>query len=155
MSDEGSLPISQGLCPSCGAIRNAEIIAEDTVEGEDGIVWAKSTLSILRCLGCDRRYVRSIDMCSEDTEHVEDPITGEIVEEVQGRVSYWPSQPTSSPIGRARPDWMCVWGGFASEYGELYGLLNELYDALNNQLPIFATIGMRTVFRLRVGFAWC
>lgn len=147
MGEEGLQSNSQGLCPSCGAVRNAKIIAEDTVEGEDGIVWARTTLSILRCLGCDRRYVRSIEMCSEDTEHVEDPVTGEMVEEIQERISYWPSQTSlSSPIGRARPEWMWVWSDLVLKYEELYGLLNELYDALNNNLPILATVGMRTVF---------
>jgi hypothetical protein len=39
-----------------------------------------------------------------------------------------------------------LWTGFASSYEDLRGLLNELYDALNNDLTILATIGMRTVF---------
>jgi hypothetical protein len=140
-------PISRGLCPNCGAVRNAEVVAEDTVEAEEGIVWSRSTLSILRCLGCDRRYVRSIELFSEDTDYVEDPVTGELVEEAQERVSYWPSQiKSSSPIRRARPEWMWVWSELAIKYEELFRLLSELYDALDNNLPILATIGMRTVF---------
>jgi len=39
-----------------------------------------------------------------------------------------------------------LWTGFGNIYEELHGLLDELYDALNNDLRILATIGMRTVF---------
>ena len=65
--------------PICGADRNAEVLAEDTVEDEDKAIgiWGRSTYSILRCLGCDIRYIRRVQACSEDAEPVDDPETGE------------------------------------------------------------------------------
>ena len=50
MTDEGSRAILRGHCPNCGADRNAEVLAEDTVEDEDKAIgiWGRSTYSILR-----------------------------------------------------------------------------------------------------------
>jgi Domain of unknown function (DUF4145) len=165
MSDEGSRAALRGHCPSCDADRKAEVLAEDTLEEEDASgVWARSTYSILRCLGCDRRYIRLVELCSEDWDDDFDPDTGETSRTLNARVTYWPSVPTTSiPTIRAtrrRPDW--IWCdplkvdlslGIASEYPELASeypdlarLLGEVYTALDNKLHILATIGMRTVF---------
>src|SRR5512146_3164187 len=85
----------RGHCPNCRADRNAEVLAEDTRESEDDAygVWDKSSFSILRCLGCDHRYVRHVQACSE----VWDQETGEVEE----KVSYWPSHER-----RRRPNWL-------------------------------------------------
>jgi hypothetical protein len=156
MTDEGSRAISRGHCPNCDADRNAEVLAEDTLEEEheEGDIWFRSTYSILRCLGCDRRYFRLAELCSEDWDEDFDADTGETSLTLNKRVTYWPSIPTN-PATRRRPDWL--WCGplepdpdlsfaFASEYPELASLLNEVYTALDNKLHILATIGMRTVF---------
>jgi hypothetical protein len=160
MSDEGSRAALRGHCPSCDADRKAEVLAEDTLEEEDKAsgVWARSTYSILRCLGCDRRYIRLVELCSEDWDDDFDPDTGETSLTLNERVTYWPSIPTTRAT-RRRPDW--IWGdplkvdlsleadlslALASEYRELARLLDEVYTALDNKLHILATIGMRTVF---------
>lgn len=133
VSDEDSRPRERGHCPNCGSVRNAAILAEDMVQAEeDGGVWWKSTYSILRCLGCDCRYIRHVEECSEDAE----PETGEINE----RVSYWPNNHTR----RRRPDWL--WITFEFSYPALSALLKELYAALDHDLCVLASIGMRTVF---------
>ena len=154
MTDQGSRAILPGHCPDCGGDRNAEVLAEDMREGEDEAsgVWYRSGYSILRCLGCDRRYIRLVELCSEDWDHDIDPDTGETSLTMNERVTYWPSIPAPRAV-RRRPDWL--WFdplelklslGFASEYPELASLLGEVYTALDNRLRILATIGMRTVF---------
>ena len=152
MTDEGSRAILPGHCPNCDADRNAEVLAEDTLEKvhEESGIWFRSTHSILRCLGCDRRYVRLVELCSEDWDDDFDPDTGETSLTLNERVTYWPSIPPTRAT-RPRPDW--IWGdllepdlSLASEYPELASLLGEVYTALDNKLHILATIGMRTVF---------
>ncbi|MGH7058769.1 MAG: DUF4145 domain-containing protein [Stellaceae bacterium] len=160
MPDEGSRDILRGHCPECDADRNAEVLAEDITEGTDGPsgVWFKSTYSILRCLGCDRRYIRRAELCSADWDSDFDPHTGETSITLNERVSYWPSVPTPRTTHR-RPDWLLFDPlelfdplgqeprfRFASEYPELATLLHELYAALDNNLQILSTIGIRTVF---------
>ena len=95
MTDEGSRAFLRGHCPNCDAERNAEVLAEDTLEEEDKAsgVWGRSTYSILRCLGCDRRYIRLVQACSEDTTLEDDPETGEPFWAINEQVTYWPSPP--------------------------------------------------------------
>ena len=153
MTDEGSRAFLRGHCPNCDAERNAEVLAEDTLEEEDKAsgIWGRSTYSILRCLGCDRRYIRLVQACSEDTTLEDDPETGEPFWAINEQVTYWPSPPRVR--GRRRPAWLGfrlefseISVGLASEYPELATLLDELYTALDHNLQILATIGMRTVF---------
>jgi len=134
MNDKQPWVQVRGRCPNCRADRNAEVLAEDTQEGEDdaGGIWGKTSFSILRCLGCDHRYIRHVQACPEDS----DPETGEVEE----KVSYWPSHER-----RHRPSWL--WGmEFAAGQAKLAALLAEVYAALDNNLSVLATIGMRTAF---------
>jgi hypothetical protein len=147
VTDEGSRAIVRGHCPNCDADRNAEVLAEDTVEEENEKYgcWYRSSYSILRCLGCDRRYIRHVEACSEDVAWEYDPATGEPHLEIDKRVTYWPAQKAR----RSRPPWLGFFQkdfGFISAYPELITLLDELYTALDNKLWILATIGIRTVF---------
>jgi hypothetical protein len=152
VTDEGSRSILRGNCPHCGADRNAEVLAEDTheEENEQAIIWVRRTYSILRCLGCDSRYIRIVELCSEDTDWDIDPDTGESFEMLNEKVSYWPSVPTPRAT-RSRPDWLWydpleLKPSLGSEYPELASLLGEVYTALDHKLHILAKIGMRTVF---------
>jgi hypothetical protein len=154
MTDEGSRAFLRGHCPNCDAERNAEVLAEDTLEEEDKAsgIWGRSTYSILRCLGCDRRYIRLVQVCSERiTLEGCDPETGEPFWDINEQVTYWPSPPRVRR--RRRPAWLGyknedleISVGLASEYPELETLLAELYTALDHDLQILVTIGMRTVF---------
>lgn len=153
MADEGSRAVLRGHCPNCDADRNAEVLAEHTVEQEDDAsgVWYKGTHSILRCLGCDTRYFRLAELCSEDYDGDFDPDTGETFLALNQRVTYWPSVPTprAAELGtvcRRRPERLFGPGRFVSEYPELADLLCEVYAALDHNLLTLATIGMRTVF---------
>jgi hypothetical protein len=127
---------TRGRCPNCHADRNAEILADDTQEGEDPAsgIWAKSSFSILRCLGCDNRYIRRVQACSEDC----DPETGEIEEDV----TFWPAHER-----RQRPRWFGEWSWLPDpDKANLVALLAEVYTAVDHNLCVLATIGMRTVF---------
>jgi len=155
VTDEGSRANVVGHCPNCDAERNAEVLAEDTIEQEESghSIWFKSSYSILRCLGCDRRYIRNVEVCSEDFEQEYDPETGEVHFEVNKHVTYWPtsSSSKSQTAKRARPAWLgfvdpLISQGLASDYPQLATLLGEVYTALDNGLRTLATIGMRTVF---------
>jgi hypothetical protein len=127
---------TKGHCPNCRAERNAEIVAEDSFEGtdEDSGIWSGSSYAILRCLGCDNRYFRQLSSCSEEA----DMETGEITPET----TYYPSP--VSPVHRRRPQWL--WFGFEMDHPALSALLEELYTALDADLRVLATTGMRTVF---------
>ena len=144
VSDGGSRPVSRGHCPRCGPDRNAEVLAEHATKGEDGDFWWKITFLTLRCLGCDHIFIRCVESCSEDERPKDqDPETGEVIYDTRERITYWPSPPTS-PIRRSQPLWM--WSKFRFKYPQFYELIEELYAALNNNLPTLATIGIRTVF---------
>lgn len=152
VSDAGSRPTVRGHCPNCGVDRNAEVLAEDNREEEDKTsdVWVRSTYSILRCLGCDRRYIRLAQLCSEDYDEDYDPNTGETSMTLNERITYWPSVPIP-PATRPRPDWLWPYPvepelSLGSGYPEIASLLTEVYTALDNNLLTLVTIGIRTVF---------
>jgi hypothetical protein len=152
VTDEGSRTILCGHCPNCDGHRNAEVLAEDTIVEEDKAsgVSSKSTYSILRCLGCDRRYIRYVEACSEDSELEKNPETGELFWELKERVTYWPTgrsdrdEESPGQHVRGRPQWL--WFAFEFNNPEFAALLKELYTALDNNLHVLATIGIRTVF---------
>jgi hypothetical protein len=155
ITTQGSRAILSACCPVCAGDRNAEILAEDTLEEEDKAsgVWASSTYSILRCLGCGKRYIRLVQSCSEDADLEDNPETGEPFWAVNERVTYWPSPTRQLGRWRSPPRWFGFLSdcpelslGFASDYPDLARLLGELYTALDNNLDILATIRMRTVF---------
>jgi hypothetical protein len=67
------------------------------------------------------------------------------------RVTYWPSFTSTPRTTRRRPDWLSSdrleqEPRLASEYPELAILLFELYAALDANLHILSSIGIRTVF---------
>jgi len=133
--------MTRGECPRCHAERNAEILAEDCVErtDDDSGIWSESSLAILKCSGCDCRYIRRITACSEDA----DPETNEIEPET----TYWPSRSLSR--SRPRPRWLgseILGFGFEADEPAIAAVLVEVYSAVDANLHVLATIGMRTVF---------
>jgi hypothetical protein len=115
-----------GHCPNCGTNRNAEIVAnhEGSFSSDDEVWWA-ATHQILRCMGCDEIYYRKVVRCSEDSPEEGPTIT------------YWPA-----PSKRKRPSWT----NELIEDWDLYKLVLETYAALDNDAPVLAAIGLRTVF---------
>jgi hypothetical protein len=78
-------------------------------------------------MGCDQVYFRTEGRCSEDAEPDGTPVP---------RITYWPA-----PSKRKSPEW-----AWALDDSALYELVNETYVALNNDAPVLAAIGLRTVF---------
>jgi Domain of unknown function (DUF4145) len=121
----------KGHCPNCGPGRNAEIVAnhEASAEADDESVWWKGTFQILQCEGCDEVYYRTVGVCSEDAEPDGRPIR---------RITYSPP-----PSKRKTPDWVIE---LLSVDSVLYDLVTETYVAVNNDAPVLAAVGLRTVF---------
>jgi hypothetical protein len=121
-------------CPRCGPERNCDVVASEAVSWheEEWGIWGKKTLNILKCLGCDERFVQCIELDWDDVEYSE---PGEV--RPAPRVSYWPA--TSK---RERPKWVHE---FELD-GELTRVLRETYSALDADLHVLAAIGLRTAF---------
>jgi hypothetical protein len=122
----------KGHCPNCGADRNAEIVANHETardSDDDSGIWWRGTFQILRCMGCDEVYFRTEGWCSEDTDETGRPAQ---------RITYSPA-----PSKRKTPEWEFE---LLSKDSVLYGLVTETYTALNNDAPVLAAIGLRTVF---------
>jgi hypothetical protein len=119
----------KGHCPNCGTDRNAQIVAEHGITDDDESVWWSAKFQIVQCRGCDEVYYRKVEMCSEDAEADGRPIP---------RITYWPA-----PSKRKPPDWAIE---LLSQDSTLYDLVAETYVALNNDAPVLAAVGLRTVF---------
>jgi hypothetical protein len=74
-------------------------------------------------------YYRKEERCSEDAGPDNVPIP---------RITFWPV-----PSKRKLPDWAIE---LLSEDSVLYDLVIETYGALNNDAPVLAAVGLRTVF---------
>ena len=128
--ENGEMPprepkILKGHCPNCGSGRKAYVRCEHVVystDQDDGIS-ARDVGMVLECCGCERVYFRR-DFWLSEWEGVE--------------TSYWPA-----PVRRQRPIWLEEIE--ASEH-DLGMLLDEMYAALDNDLPVLAAIAVRTVF---------
>jgi hypothetical protein len=145
-----------GLCPTCGANRNAQVISEHerilepTLDPFDPTLRGES-YRILKCGGCDTIYFQrellEILPYSWDEESDTTTFSGlkdyifESKEDEPERIFQeticWPAPPS---VKGERPDW----GKLPDEI--LIKLLNSVYTALDNDLRVLAAIGMRVVF---------
>lgn len=135
--------VIKGHCPTCGPDRNAEIICHHYdpwhyQHDEANSVSGGSSYYILKCRGCDDIYYKKSSWCSEDIDYYHNPYTGETEQRCAEEISYWPS-----PIKRATPSWLDDLKFFDRDLG---GLFDDIYSALNHDLPILAAIAMRTTF---------
>jgi hypothetical protein len=127
-------------CPQCGPDRWADIKARYRVHDDHGDsgLWTDTTYYILQCPACEIVYFLSDSVFSEDSVSVYDPHTGEEEEDYKHTLQQWPS-----PSQRDRPKWLEeIW----VHDSQLHKLLIDTYKALDNDLGIFAAIGIRTVF---------
>src|SRR5205807_162067 len=97
--------------------------------------WGHDTYRILKCAGCERIYFQIEKQFSEDME-IEFDQTGKEVAVIPSSFSYWPA-----PTKRLRPDWL---NGLNFIDPRLHDLLHQTYTALDNDLGVFAAIGLRT-----------
>jgi hypothetical protein len=131
----------KGHCPTCGADRNSEIVASYEEEWDDaeGQVYGKINHRVLKCMGCDTVFYQKHSICSEEYEIVTSEHTNEEETVYTPTINYWPA-----PVTRKQPGWMfqLAWNGDSV----LHSLLEDIYTALDNDLRIFAAIGLRTAF---------
>jgi hypothetical protein len=131
-------------CSSCQGDRNCEVkghYGKLDEHDEAPISW-RTDWYVLECRGCEYVFVQTVATNSED--YVYDVLpSGEEVREHIETVETWPSR-SKRPI----PDW------FNHSYietdikntGSLASALKELYGALDADLSVLASIGIRTSF---------
>jgi hypothetical protein len=120
--------IVKGHCPNCGPGILADVAAEfeDAWDDEEAGISGHGDYRILQCRGCTRIYFQTLSFSSED-----DPSDGPTI-------VHWPP-----PEKRKQPRWL--WS-LIGEDTQLWNLLTQTYLAFNNDAPILAAIGLRTVF---------
>jgi hypothetical protein len=128
-------------CPKCGAGRNVEIVAKhkETWDDANAAVWGATDYRILKCKGCDQVFFQTCSVCDEDVSHTINENTGEEEQEFNETITSWPA-----PAQRAKPDWLRELCWFTDDI--LHSLLDDIYTALDNDLRVFAAIGLRTLF---------
>lgn len=152
MSDDASAseghqakpPIRKATCSECGGERNCDIKGSHTVRYEDSAnpFWGETTWYILQCRGCDHVFAQKSSVNSEDVDQGYDH-HGEEWTEYNETVDYWPALSK-----RKKPDWLGEYAVEGIDGDLLTDALRELYTALDNDLLILATIGVRTCFDL-------
>jgi hypothetical protein len=147
------MTIITGQCPTCGAARNAQVIAEHQVIEEPtpeplDPTYSGDAYRILKCEGCNTVYFQkeSLHILSDvmDEYRLSEGDFAELkdlCEHEPGRIlyeetNYWPASATKQD----HLDW-----GKLSD-GILINLLKSVYIALEHDLKVLAAIGMRTVF---------
>lgn len=136
---EPEFEIIKGHCPTCGPSRNADVVASHTDSWDDreAMMWGSKKWRVLMCRGCSVTFVQTSETFSEETHHYQDA-DGEWQEELNERVSHWPS-----PLKRAEPDWSKQLSPFDSILGALF---EDIYGCLNADLTVPAAVAMRTAF---------
>lgn len=130
----------KATCPKCGGERNCYVRAKYTKDipssGNDPTA-AADTHYILECCGCGRCFVRREYWFSE-WDYVDSDEYGRLVMVPGIQVSQWPAT-----TARAKPAWV---DSLRTRDETLFVLLNEMYSAVDNELPILASIALRTTF---------
>lgn len=119
----------KALCRSCQRETNHAILAEHNTSGhvyDDDIQWW-GKYQIIQCLGCNDIGFRHASTCTEDF----DPRTGNLVESVR----LYPN-----PAAGRQP--IDGHENFPRKTSRIY---LETLNALNNQTPILAAIGLRAL----------
>ena len=122
------MPTSKAHCNVCGGSRNHEILhAEQTSwENEEEGISGGDTYDTLKCCGCDLVKLRHTSWFSEDDEPT---------------VLYFPPA-----ISRRRPEWFSdLVVELKDEENFVENLLEEIYVAVQNNLPRLATMGVRAL----------
>lgn len=132
-------------CGECGGLRNCDIRGHYVESGGDdyvGIHWRKEWY-LLVCKGCEHVFAQYVATNSEDIDYWFDA-RGNEVSQYAETVRTWPAR-----AKRKAPDW------FSNQYIEADDLidtslvdaaLKELYGALDADLLVLGSIGVRTSF---------
>jgi hypothetical protein len=133
MAKQTGVRFHRGICPNCGraqrAIVKAEYLPELEELDENGLgMWALNEYRILECGGCETVYFQDRHQFSEDYE-----------DDGQGHAIHpWTERHYPPLESTTKPAWV---EGLPPE---LVPVMNEVYRALDAELPILAASGMRT-----------
>lgn len=134
----------RAYCSECDGDRNCEIKGHHPERGEDAggyIYWAVDWL-ILACCGCDHVFAQTISSNSEDIHYYHDDDGSEAPEYVE-TILTWPARSK-----RSIPTWFerRTIETDLLDTDALDASLLELYGALDKDLMVLASIGIRTSF---------
>lgn len=115
---------------------------EHRAEAEDFLDpdWTHTRYLTLACRGCDTRFFVTVSTNADYFDEERDSggeLTGKKI--YKETVNYYPAF-----SNRSRPEWSK--GGMWTHEKKLLDIVDEMYAALDNELPVLAAIGMRTVF---------
>lgn len=97
-------------------------------EDDEFLITGSDTYQTLKCYGCEAIRLRHESYCSDDEE---------------ATVHYFPPV-----IFRRRPDWFTgLWLKLKADDKFVEALLEEIYVALQNNLPSLATMGVRALLK--------
>ncbi|MFY1709509.1 DUF4145 domain-containing protein [Tritonibacter scottomollicae] len=136
MSENAAL----GVCPECQKRVNCSVIAahEKRWSEYDGEIMYSDMFQILECRGCETAFFCRIQSCSEDY-HTFQVGPDEWVDEYINRETYWPSVPRfiNNTVNIEH---------LSRKNQQLSALLEDTIRAANEDMPVFAAIGIRTCF---------
>lgn len=115
-------------CNQCSGDRNHEALHSEKTSWSNDVhgVSGGDRYEMLKCLGCDNIKLRHTCWFSEDDEPT---------------VNYFPPA-----IFRRRPEWSSgLWLNLSADDEFVDKLLNEIYVALQNDLPSLAAMGVRSL----------
>lgn len=140
MTEDAKPKILKAFCSSCGGERNCDVMGEYDKSFDDEVVWGRTTWRILACRGCENTFCQTNSIFSEDVDYGYDE-AGEPIEIPNESLKYWPA-----PSKRPKPDWLDELYSVDEKYEKLITALNELYGALDADLPILSGIAVRMCF---------
>lgn len=140
-SPKPSANVTRSYCRECRGLRDHILIASecDTIH-ESGVTF-KTTLDLIRCLGCKSLSARRDEFCDDPASVYPEEGWGKIHDDSAGRheTHYWPTIQT-----RSHPEWL-----WEIKNKSLKDTLVETYKAFNDGQPILAAAaGTRIVFDL-------
>ncbi|ERM13364.1 hypothetical protein L585_13985 [Pantoea ananatis BRT175] len=125
-------------CPFCQGERNCIIKGEAETRWTDPDSWVfgGNEHRLIQCNGCDTIFYESKSWFSENIEtYVDDD--GNEHEHVRYNTETYPSKPAR------RPEWL---HSISLKDETLFGILEEVYKAIDSECYILAAIGLRTAF---------
>ncbi len=130
----------KAYCRNCVNDRNCEVKGFFAQGGDNSYFSWNIDWIILQCRGCDEVFCQTVGTNSDDFDYFEDE-NGKEERWHSETVKYWPAKSK-----RARPDWFSDLDSPLRKNDEIWEPLVELYGALDSDLTMLATIGVRTVF---------
>jgi len=139
-------PSVKAHCPKCDGERMCDLhgSVDKTWEWSDQhhSMYGGVKHSLLECRGCETVFSETTSWDSEDVDYSYDSDGKTVMEAVLTKSTH------PKPDGRTKPVWLAAIHQIDSN---LHGILNETYDAYDNQSYILTAIGLRTVLDLATG----